>query len=99
MWHRSGEIEHRHETAHVVWRSANSQQQYWVEYAVKLVLWFAGKIMLRSKHRLMRRLVFHVKLTRSPWIEARQDGVEAEVSLSIGKLMTTKPVALQIILA
>jgi hypothetical protein len=55
--------------------------------------------MLGGKHRLVRRLVFYVEVARSPWIEARQDGVEPEVSLSIRKLVTTKPVALQIILA
>src|SRR5262245_51373888 len=95
---RSGEIEHRYETAHVVWLSANSQKQYRVENAVKLVLWFAGKKMLGGKHRLMRRLIFYVKVARPPWIKSRQNGFETEVPLSIGILMTTKSVALQIIL-
>ena len=93
-----GQIEHRYETAHVVWRSGNSQQQHGVEDAVTVVLWFTGKVMLSGKHRLMTGLIFYVKVARSPWIKARQDGVEKEVSLGIGKLMTTKLVALQIVL-
>lgn len=99
MRSHSGEIEHRYETAHLDWPSADSQQQHRVENALMVVLWFVGKVMLRGKHGLMRRLIFHVEMARPPWIKARQNSVKTEVPLSIGKLMTTKSVAFQIILA
>jgi hypothetical protein len=50
--------------------------------------------MLSGKHRPMRRLIFYVEVARSPWIKPRQDRVESEASLSIGKLVTTKRVVL-----
>jgi hypothetical protein len=93
-----GEIEHRYETAHLDWLSANAQQQHRIENAVKLVFWFAGEVMLRGKHRPMRRLIFYVKVARPPWIESRQNGFKTEMPLSIGILMATESVALQIIL-